>query len=137
MAGAIRGTELIVHPFSGGGTHITTSARLATHAESATFGGPGGLFLAPTKQVDALLASGASRSRLEVALGLDQGALANGTLMRIDVGNPFARNLSLPTSGNDFFLPGRGLTWGGLNEGIITSPLKADPGISMTPILGR
>lgn len=133
LLAAKTGSELMVHPFSGGGTHITTSARLAAHAESATFGGPSGLFLAPTRQVDSLLASGASRSQMEVALGLNQGALSQGTLMRIDVANPFARNLSLPTSGNTFFRPG-GLTWGGLNEGIITSPLRTDPGVLLRPI---
>ena len=133
VGGAKTGSELILHPFSGGGTHITTSARLAAHAESATFGGPSGLFLAPTRQVDALLASGASRSQIEIALGLNEGALSQGALMRIDVANPFARNLSLPTSGNMFFQPG-GLTWGGLNEGIISSPLKTDPGVILCPI---
>jgi hypothetical protein len=129
-------TGLMVHPFSGGGTHITTSVRLAAHAESPTFGGANGLFLAPTRQIDKLLASGASRSQIEIALGLDEGALAQGTLMRIDVANPFARNLSLPTSGNIFFRPGTGMTWGGLNEGIITSPLKTDSGVLLQPVSG-
>jgi hypothetical protein len=88
----------------------------------------------PARQVDALLASGASRSQIEVALGLNQGALSQGTLMRLDVANPFTRNLALPTSGNMFFRPGTGMTWGGLNEGIITSPLKTDPGVLLRPI---
>lgn len=133
------GGELMVHPFSGGGTHITTSARQAAHAASATFGPQTGLFLSPTRQVDSLLASGASRSQIEIALGLNEGALGHGTLMRIDVANPFARNLSLPTSANKpniFFRPG-GLTWGGLNEGVITSPLKIDAGVLLRPIQGR
>jgi len=130
------GTELMIHPFSGGATHITTTARLAAHADSATFGPPTGLFVAPTRQIDALLASGASRTQIEIALGLNEGALAEGTLVRIDIADPFARNLSLPTSGNMFFRPGTGLTWGGLNEGIITSPLKTDPGVLVRPIPG-
>jgi len=133
--GAARGgSELMVHPFSGGGTHITTSTRLAAHAESATFGGPSGLFVAPTRQVDALLASGATRTQIEIALGLNQGSLSQGALMRIDVANPFTLNLSLPTSGNMFFRPGTGMTWGGLNEGVITSQLKTDPGALLRPI---
>gem|GEM_PF-4120746 len=127
---------LMVHPFSGGGTHITTSVSLATHTESATFGAADGLFLAPTRQIDGLLASGASRSQIEITLGLNQGSLAQGTLMRIDISNPFARTLSLPTSGNIFFRPGLGMTWGGLNEGIITSPFKNDPGVILQPIQG-
>jgi hypothetical protein len=125
---------LVVHPFSGGGTHVTTSARLAAHAGSATFGGPSGLFLAPTRQIDALLKSGASRAQIEVALGLNQSTLSQGTLMRIDVADPFARNLTLPTSGNMFFRPRTGMTWGGLNEGLITSPLKNDPGVILRSI---
>jgi len=127
------GTDLMAHPFSAGGTHITTTDTLAFYAESATFGGSNGLFLAPTAQVDALLASGASPSQIEFALGLEEGSLGNGTLVRIDVADPFARNLSLPSSGNMFFRPG-GLTTGNLYEGVVTSPLKTDPGITLRSI---
>lgn len=132
------GTDLMAHPFSGGGTHITTSARLAVYAESATYGDPiRGLFLSPTRQIDALLASGASRSQIEIALGLEHRALSQGTLLRIDVANPFARSLSLPTSGGTFFRPGTGLTWGGFNEGTIMAPLKTDLGVIRRRIPGR
>jgi hypothetical protein len=127
-------SEIVIHPFANGGTHVTTSARLSAHAESATFGGSSGLFVAPTGQINQLLASGASRSQIEVSLGLSQGALAKGNLMRIDIADPLSRNLTLPKTGNEFFRPGSGVTWGGLNEGIITSPLKSDSGVMLRSI---
>jgi hypothetical protein len=57
---AAESSLIVVHPFADGATHITTSAWLAAHAESATFGGAGGLFVAPTSQINSLIASGAS-----------------------------------------------------------------------------
>jgi len=70
-------TDLIVHPFADGATHITTTAQLDRYVTSPTFGGPTGLFVAPTAQIDELLASGASRDNIEVALGLQPGALSS------------------------------------------------------------
>lgn len=132
------GTAIILHPFSGGASHITTTKQLNEYAASRTYGDPEkGLYVSPSRQVDALLASGASRSQIEMALGLRPNALAGGTLVRIDIANPFARNLSLPTSGNAYFRPGTGLTTGNLNEAVIRSPLKTDPGIRLSPIIGR
>jgi hypothetical protein len=126
-------TNLIVHPFADGATHITTTAQLDRYAASPTIGGPNGLFVAPTSQIDELLANGASRADIEAALGLEPGALSTGDVVRIDISDPFSRNLSLPTSGNRFFRPETGLTWGNLNEGVIASPLKTDP--SVKPVI--
>jgi len=126
----------MTHPFTGGGTHITTSTSLDRFPGSQTFGGPGGLFIAPSSQVDNLLLSSATRTDIEMALGLPKGQLSGGNLIRIDVQNPFSRNLRLPTEGNEFFRPGVGLTTGNLNEGIIKSPLKSDVGVISTTIKG-
>jgi hypothetical protein len=78
-----------------------------------------------------------SRHDLEVALGLEQGALEGGLLVRVDVQDPLARNLRFPdpSTGNIHHRPGTGLTTGGLNEAAIDSPLKTDPRVQVT-ILG-
>jgi hypothetical protein len=92
--------------------------------------------VAPSSQIDAILASAQSRAEIEIALGLEQGALSGGELIRLDITNPFSRNLALPTGGNQYFRPGTGLTWGNVNEGIITSPLKTDAGVTQTVVPG-
>ena len=127
-------TAIEIHPFSGGASHLTTSANLARFPGSPTVGGPDGLFVAPTPQIDSLAASGASRTEIEVALGLNQGALSSGDLLRVDITDPFQRNLRLPDPklGNIHHRPGTGLTTGNYNEAIIDSPAKADPAVIFT-----
>lgn len=129
-------TSLIPHPFSSGATHITTTQKIARFPDSPTLGGPGGLFTAPSSQIDDLLRRSTSRADIEVALGLDRGALSGGDLLRFDVADPFSRNLRLPTNGNIHFRPGAGLTTGNLNEGLINSPFLTDPGITRSIIDG-
>jgi type VI secretion system Hcp family effector len=126
----------MIHPFTDGGSHITTSTSMARFPGSPTYGGPDGLFVAPKPQIDELLSRSTSRSDLEVALGLEKGQLSSGDLIKIDVNDPLSRDLKLPTSGNKFFRPGTGLTTGGLNEGVIKSPLKLDPGVAAIVIKG-
>ncbi len=130
-------TALMRHPFSDGGSHITTTARLARFLASPTYGGPSGLYVSPLHQVDEILLRATSRHDLEVALGLEQGALEGGLLVRVDVQDPLARNLRFPdpSTGNIHHRPGTGLTTGGLNEATIDSPLKTDPRVQVT-ILG-
>ncbi len=63
---------------SNGGVHITTTTRLEFFKAkgSTTYGSPDeGLFLAPKSQIDSLLARGASRKEIEVALGLEENSL--------------------------------------------------------------
>lgn len=132
-------TSLVVHPFSGGGTHITTTARLERFRDlgSRTYGSPDfGLFIAPRNQVDDLLSRASSRHEVEIALGLAEGALSGGKLVRIDVDDPFSRVLRLPTEGNEFFRPGTGLTTGNLNEGIINAPKIGTRGVRKSVVSG-
>ena len=129
-------TALVRHPFSSGSTHITTSKRLALHADSPTLGGPKGLFTAPSSQIDDLVRRASSRADIEFSLGLERGALNGGDLIRFDVSNPFSRNLRLPTSGNIHFRPGAGVTTGNISEGIINSPLLTDPGVTKSVLQG-
>lgn len=133
----VRSTAVIVHPFSEGGTHITTTEALNRFAESPTYGRPSGLFVAPSPQIDVLLATSPSRTDLEIVLGLTPGTLQGGDLVRINVPNVIGRGLSQPVSGNKFFRPGTGVTWGGLYEGVVVSPFKNDPEIVVTPISGQ
>jgi RHS repeat-associated protein len=115
-------SALMRHPFADGGTHLTTTESLEYFKSigSKTYGSPNdGLFLAPKSQIDDLLAKGVSRKDIEIALGLREGTLEGGRLVRIDVDNPFKRGLRLPTTGNRFHRPGVGLTTGNLNEGVI------------------
>jgi hypothetical protein len=116
------------HPFARGATHITTTEALAQFGHSPTFGGPSGLYVSPSDQIDTLLQRATSRHDIEIALGLDEGTLQNGFLVRIDIEDPLARNLRLPdpATGNRHHRPGTGLTTGGLNEAVIDSPLKTD-----------
>jgi RHS repeat-associated protein len=124
----------MVHPFANGGTHFTTAETLDLFSDSTTYGATGGnLFLIPTDQAEVLLNAGATPSQLEMMIGLDEGTL-DGTLVRIDVTNPLARGLYLPSSGtNSFFTPG-GFTTGNLYEGVISSPLKVDPYVSVSTV---
>lgn len=124
--GGGEGGALMLHPFARGASHITTTEALAQFAHSPTYGGPGGLYVAPSGQIDILLARATSRRDIEVALGLDEGTLRDGLLVRIDIEDPLARGLRLPdpASGNSHHRPGTGLTTGGLNEAVIDSPLK-------------
>lgn len=134
------GSELMVHPFSGGGTHITTSTRLDFYKArgSRTYGSPDdGLFLASRSQVDSLLSSGASRSQIEVALGLNQNSLQGGRLIRIDVANPFDHGLRLPSGGNIHHRSGTGLTTGNIYEGVIDAPRIGTGGVRKSTIGGR
>jgi hypothetical protein len=132
------GGPLEIHPFSSGASHLTTTEQLARFPGSPTFGGPDGLFVAPSDQIDALVARSKSTTELEQALGLPPGQLSGGDLVRIDVGNPFERNLRLPdpAMGNAFHLPGAGFTNGLINEGVIDSPLRTDPNVVSSILSG-
>lgn len=85
-----------------------------------------------------ILTSGASRSQIEVALGLNKGSLRGGELVRIDITDPFARNLRLPDPklGNSHQRPDTGRTTGNLHEAVINS-LKSDPWILYSVIPRR
>ncbi len=133
------GTAIEVHPFSGGATHITTTRNLQRFPGSPTVGGPDGLFVAPTRQIDDLLASGASRSQIEVALGLNKGSLRGGDLVRVDITDPFARGLRLPDPklGNIHHRPGTGLITGNIYEAVVDSPLKNQPRVLLSILTGR
>jgi hypothetical protein len=130
------------HPFADGGTHLTTTARLEfwkAHG-ATTYGSPDvGLFIASKSQIDELLASGATRHELEVALGLDPNTLAKGRLVRIDVDDPFGRGLRLPdpSAGNAFHRPGTGVTLGTLYEGVVDAPRIGTRGVRKSVIRVR
>jgi RHS repeat-associated protein len=130
--------KLVLHPFVRGATHITTTASIAAHVGSSAYGAPTGLYVSPTDQIDALLARGASRTEIEIALGLEPGSLSRGDLVRIDIPDPFARNLRMPdpATGNRLHRPGTGRTLGGIPESVIDSPLKTDPRIHVTKVPG-
>lgn len=131
--------QMIVHPFAEGGSHITTTQRLARFPDSPTFGGPDGLYVSPTQQVDNLLEQGATRAEIEIALGLERGALDGGGLVRIRINDALYRNLRLPDpgTGNIHHRPGTGLTTGGLNEAVIDSPSINSPGVTKEVIRDR
>jgi hypothetical protein len=132
-------SALIVHPFNSGATHITTTARMARHESSPLFGGPTGMFVAPSDQVDRLLSEATSRSELELALGLEPDALKYGQIVRIDIADPFERGLRLPdpSSGNIFHRPGAGRTIGNMDEAVLDSPSKKpDPGVRVSTVPG-
>jgi len=109
------------------------------YASSPTYGPPLGIFVSPTRQIDDLLASGATRSEIEVALGLGHDALQGGSVVRIDIPDPFhGRGLRLPDPkmGNPYHQPGTGRTLGGINEQVIDSPIKHDPWITSSEVDG-
>ncbi len=133
------GQDLIVHPFSSGGSSVTTTETLKFYAESPTYGPPGGvLFLAPTDQIEELLATASSRTEIELALGLTPGILSDGDLATITVDNALEQGLRLPkpSEGNEYHLPGLGLTQGGLNESVIPSVSKVDPNVAVRILEG-
>jgi RHS repeat-associated protein len=118
--------------FSQGATHITTTKRLKRFPDSPTYGGKD-FFVAPTDEIDDLLAKNPSRRDLEKALGLENGALEGGDLVRIDVAPSSMKNLRMPSGKeatvNSKFLKG-GKTSGGVSEAIIDGVPKNDPGVT-------
>ena len=129
-------TDIMKHPFSTNASHITTTAQLARHPGSPTYGGSVGLYVSPSAQIDDILAKAKSRADLEVALGLEEGALSGGELVRIDIEDPLARKLRLPdpSTGNIHHRPNTGLTTKGLNEAVIDSPIKTDPNVRISRV---
>ena len=121
-------TAIELHPFSGGGTAITTTDRIAEHIDSPFIGHPTDMYIAPTNQIDNLLAGGPTRHDVEVNLGLGEGDLSGGSVVRVDVPDALDRNLRLPdpSTGNQFHRPNTGLTTGNLNEAVIESPLRTE-----------
>ncbi len=129
----------IKHPFSDGGTHITTTGALERYKSlgSKTYGSPdNGLFVAPKSDVDALLKRANNRTEVEVALGLKPGQLSTGNIVRVDVDNPLSKNLIPPTSGNEYFREGVGLTSGGLREGVIDAQRIGTKGVRKSIVRG-
>ncbi len=122
--------------FVNGATHITTTLRLAKFPQAKTFGAPSGLYVTPHCEVNNLITVSASRRELESGLGLDQGALQGGELVRVDIDNPCLRKLRFPAKGNKHFRPGSGLTTGDLHEALIDSPPKSDPHVHQKPVQG-
>ena len=123
--------------FKNGASHITTKKKLMRYGDSPTYGGDD-LFVAPSKEIDDLLNSGASRSDIEKALGLDKGILDDGSdLIRIDIATEAMENLRLPTGAeagaNEFFIQG-GKTIGGITEGIIKGVPKGAKGVTKTVV---
>lgn len=53
--------------------------------------------------------------------------------MRIDISDPFDRNLRMPdpSTGNVHHRPGAGLTTGNLHEQVMDTPLRTDPNITI------
>ena len=133
-------TTLAKHPFSDGGTHLTTTKRLDYFKAkgSTTYGSPDdGLFVAPRGQVDDLLARASSRTDIEVALGLDKGALRGGKLVRIDVDDAFKHGLRPPEGGNIYHRPGTGQTMGNLFEGVVNAPRVGTRGVRKKVVRGK
>ncbi len=123
------GQDLIVHPFSGGGTSVTTTGTLERYETvSETYGASTGLYVAPTSEVEALLESGATRSEIESALGLRPGQLSNGDIVTIELKDALDRGLRLPdpATGNLLHRPGTGMTSGGLHEAVVDAVSKSD-----------
>jgi hypothetical protein len=131
-----KGNELVIHPFSVGASHITTTLRWNRFPDSPTFGGPQGLYVAPKDQIDRLVKNSNSRRDIELMMGLEKGALDGGDLIRIDIDDPFSRNLRIPDplTGNIFHRPGTGLTTGNINEAVIDSPLKGSSNVTTSII---
>ncbi|MGB3734857.1 MAG: hypothetical protein WA964_07875 [Ilumatobacter sp.] len=130
------GTALELHPFSGGGTAVTTTARISEHIDSPFIGHPTDMYVAPTSQIDDLLTRGASLHDVEVMLGLGEGDLSVGSVVRVDIPDALDRNLRLPdpSTGNRFHRPYAGLTTGNLDEAVIESPLRTE--VSSTVVEG-
>jgi len=131
-------TGLIQHPFTEGGSHITTTKKLDDFSgpEYLNHGPDSGLYITPKKDMDSLLRNSTSRTDIEQQLGLNKGALQGGDLIRLDIPNPLDRNLRLPdpNSGNVHHIPGSGRTPGGQMESVINPPTKVDPIIIVQPI---
>ena len=132
--------EIIVHPFSDGGSAITTQRNLDIFADPKKFPNHGpdtGQFITPSRDLDRLLQNSQNRADIERQLGLGQGQLDNGTpLIRIDIPDPLNRNLRTPdpATGNEFHMPNSGRTPGGQREAVIDPPSKKDDTISIAPI---
>jgi hypothetical protein len=129
-----KGKETSIHPYAGGGSHLTTTDKLDNYPDSPTYGGPDGLYLAPENQISELLKNSSERAEMEVKLGLESGSLEGGELVRIDVPNALDRNLRLPDpkTGNIHHRPNTGRTTGDLIESVIDSPLKSDSAVTVS-----
>jgi len=133
--------SVMPHPFSEGGTHITTSDKLELYKQrgATTYGPDTGLYVVPKKQADALLSKAKTRKDIEVGLGLKEGSLSDGKLIRVDIDNPLDRKLRLPDpkTGNEFHRPRTGLTTGNLNEAVIDAPTVGIKGARKSIVRGK
>ncbi len=100
--------------FNGGVNKITS------YDPIGTIGPPGGTFVLPKSNADALIRqAGGDVSKLEVLLGLNRGDLGTNPY-RIDINNP--KGLRMPSGNepgaNEFWIPG-GKTSGGIFEATV------------------
>jgi len=114
----------LLEGFEQGGTKLVSSEMLGQYPGSPTIGLPAGTFIAPTVEIDAMLAQGLSRSQIAEKLGINNPAFLKGDLIRVDLSPNALRSLNLrPPSGgeagaNNLFIPG-GKTVGGVTEGVV------------------
>jgi len=139
MAFAADGIETLgtlrINPFAEGATKLVSSKMLEMYAEKPTFGSPLGTFVAPTKEIDALLSKGLSRAEIAGKLGITDPAFLRGDLIRIDVSPQALLKLDLripignEVGANSLFQIG-GKTQGGLTEGVINGIPKDAVGVT-------
>ncbi|MFP5041655.1 RHS repeat-associated core domain-containing protein [Parasediminibacterium sp. JCM 36343] len=125
--------------FAGGGTKLMSSAQIEAFPGSTTFGNPASTFIAPTTEIDALLAQGLPRSDIAAKLGITDPAFLQGNLIRVDVAPRLLRQLNLraATGGeigaNNLFVPG-GKTIGGVTEGVVNGIPTTGSGVTSSTV---
>ena len=109
----------------------------AKYPNSLTYGNPAETFIAPTDEINKMLAEGIDRKEIATRLGITDTNFLKGDLIRVDVTPDALKELHLrdPTGqevgANGSFIPG-GKTSGGVTEGVVNGIPKKAPGVSTT-----
>lgn len=127
----------ILKDYTSGGSRLQTTASeqaaIDRYPDSTTIGHPREFYISPSHEISHLLELARQtenpRRFLEKNLGLPEGALAAGDLVRIDIPDvdkfgPL--RVPDPEFGNELHIPLSGRTPGGQGEAVIDSPLRQD-----------
>lgn len=126
----------MVHPFAEGGSTLTTVSTEAEHIGSLYISNPNQTYITTVRDMDGLLERSLSRRDIEISLGLKEGQLSRGNIVRYDIQNPLDRNLRMPdpSTGNVYHRPNTGRTIGDMNESVIDTPMKNDSLVNRTEL---
>jgi hypothetical protein len=130
-------TNNFLRSFENGGTKLMSSEMNAKFPNSLTYGNAEETFIAPTVEVDKMLAEGIGRKEIATRLGITDPSFLKGDLLRVDVSPNMLKELNLrsPTGSeigaNSSFVQG-GKTSGGVTEAIVNGIPKKATGVTTT-----